>query len=77
MRERLILATTVACALVTLIAIRNGALELGAAVVLVVALLLFVRAAFRLVDETDRREQEEAPRSWPGDPPAAPGGPPA
>jgi heme O synthase-like polyprenyltransferase len=58
MRERVILATTAALALVALAAIRNGALDVAAAVVLVVALLLFVRAAFRLVDQIERRDED-------------------
>jgi hypothetical protein len=60
MRERTILATAAALALVALAAIRNGALDAAAAVVLVLSLLLFVRAAFRLVDEIERREEESA-----------------
>jgi heme O synthase-like polyprenyltransferase len=62
MRERVILATTAALALVALAAIRNGALDVAAAVVLVVALLLFVRAAFRLVDQIERRDEDTAGR---------------
>ena len=58
MRERTILATAAALALVALAAIRNGALDAAAAVVLVLSLLLFVRAAFRLVDEIERREEQ-------------------
>jgi hypothetical protein len=64
-RQRLILATTASCALVTLVAIHNGAFDVGAAVVLVGALLLFVRAAFRLVDEVERRDEERAARGQP------------
>jgi hypothetical protein len=60
MRERVILATATALALVALAGIRNGALDAVAAVVLVLSLLLFVRAAFRLVDEIERREEESA-----------------
>jgi hypothetical protein len=62
MRERVILATTAALALVALAAIRNGALDVAAAVVLVVALLLFVRSAFRLVDQVERRDEDTAGR---------------
>jgi len=68
MRERVILATAAALALVALAAIRNGALDAAAAVVLVLSLLLLVRAAFRLVDEIERREEEAAGRGrsdWP------------
>ena len=60
MAQRLILATTASCALVMLLAIHNGAFDAGAAVVLVGALLLFVRAAFRLVDDVERRDEERA-----------------
>ena len=64
-RERLILASTASCALVMLVAIHNGAFDTGAAVVLVGALLLFVRAAFRLVDDVERRDEERAARAQP------------
>ena len=64
MRQRLILATTASCALVMLVAIHNGAFDAGAAVVLVGALLLFVRAAFRLVDDVER-DEERAARAGP------------
>jgi hypothetical protein len=64
-RQRLILATTASCALVMLIAIHKGAFDAGAAVVLVGALLLFVRAAFRLVDELERRDEERDARRRP------------
>jgi hypothetical protein len=40
-----------------LLAIHNGAFDAGAAAVLVGALVLFVRAAFRLVDDVERREE--------------------
>lgn len=63
-RQRLILATTASCALVMLVAIHNGAFDAGAAVVLVGALLLFVRAAFRLVDDVER-DEERAARAGP------------
>ena len=48
-----------------LIAIHNGAFDAAAAVVLVGALLLFVRAAFRLVDDVERRDEERAARPAP------------
>jgi len=64
-QQRLILATTASCALVMLVAIHNGAFDAGAAVVLVGALLLFVRAAFRLVDDVERRDEERAARPRP------------
>jgi len=44
----------------TLAAIARGGIGAGAAVVVVAALLLFVRVAFRLVDEAERREEERA-----------------
>lgn len=69
--QRLILAITASCALVMLVAIHNGAFDAGAAVVLVAALLLFVRAAFRLVDEVERRDEERAARPQPKRPPHA------
>jgi hypothetical protein len=63
MRERLILVTTASCALVTLLAIRNGVLDAGAAAVLVASLLMFVRAAFRIVEEIDQRDDEPPSRA--------------
>jgi hypothetical protein len=62
-RQRLILATTASCALVMLIAIHNGAFDVAAAAVLVAALLLFVRAAFRLVEDVELRDEERAARA--------------
>ena len=64
-RQQLILATTTSCALVMLVAIHNGAFDAGAAVILVGAMILFVRAAFRLVDEVERRDDERAARTRP------------
>ena len=49
-----------ACTVATLAAIARGGIGAGAAVVVVAALLLFVRVAFRLVDEAERREEERA-----------------
>jgi hypothetical protein len=63
--QRLILAATASCALVMLIAIHDGAFDAGAAVVLVAALLLFVRAAFRLVDDVERQNEDRAARTQP------------
>lgn len=40
----------------------GGALDAVAAGVLVLALLLFVTAAFRLVDEIERRQEEPSAR---------------
>ena len=71
MRQRLILATTASCALVMLVAIHNGAFDAGAAAVLVAALLLFVRAAFRLVDDVERRDEERTARTRRGPHPPA------
>lgn len=71
MRQRLVLATTASCALVMLVAIHNGAFDAGAAAVLVGALLLFVRAAFRLVDDVERRDEERAARPQAKRPPPA------
>jgi hypothetical protein len=61
--QRLILAATASCALVMLIAIHDGAFDAGAAAVLVAALLLFVRAAFRLVDDVERQNEDLAART--------------
>jgi hypothetical protein len=47
------LVAVAACAVVALAATRNGAIDVAAGSVLVVALLLFVRAAFRLLDDLD------------------------
>jgi preprotein translocase subunit SecY len=58
MGERIILATAVALSLIALAAIVAGALDAVAAGVLVLALLLFVTAAFRVVDEIERRQEE-------------------
>jgi hypothetical protein len=52
-RERLLLVAVASCAVVALAATRNGAIDAAAGAVLVGALLLFVRAAFRLLDELD------------------------
>jgi hypothetical protein len=56
---RILIAAT-ACAIAVAVAIARGGLGDGAAVVLVPALLLFVRAAFRLVDDVERHEEERA-----------------
>jgi hypothetical protein len=56
---RILIAAT-ACAIAVAVAIARGGLSDGAAVVLVPALLLFVRAAFRLVDDVERHEEERA-----------------
>jgi hypothetical protein len=45
-------------AVVALVAIARGGIGAGATVGAVAALLLFVRVAFRLVDEAERREEE-------------------
>ena len=58
--RRRILVAAAACTIATLAAIARGGIGAGAAVVVVAALLLFVRVAFRLVDEAERREEERA-----------------
>jgi hypothetical protein len=68
MRERVILATAAALAVVALVAIRNGALDAAAAIVLVVALLLFVRAVFRLLDEAERQDEDSHDAGGPAPP---------
>ena len=62
MGERIILAAAIALSLVALAAILGGALDAVAAGVLVLALLLFVTAAFRLVDDIERRQEEPSAR---------------
>jgi hypothetical protein len=57
---RRILVATTACTIATVVAIARGGIGAGAAVVVVAALLLFVRVAFRLVDDAERREEERA-----------------
>jgi hypothetical protein len=47
----------------------NGALGAGAAVVLVAALLMFIRSAFRLLDELERRDEDVATRHGRDGPP--------
>jgi membrane protein implicated in regulation of membrane protease activity len=66
MRQRIVLAIAGAVALGALAAILGGALDSVAAVVLVLALLLFVHAAFRSMDEAERRE--ESASRWRGGP---------
>ena len=44
------------------VAIARGGFESGGAVALVAVLLVFVRIAFRLVDEAERREEERGAR---------------
>jgi hypothetical protein len=58
-QQSALLAALAACAAATLVAVRNGPLDVGAVIVLVGALLLFVRAAFRLVDELGPREPRD------------------
>jgi ACR3 family arsenite efflux pump ArsB len=59
-QHRRILVAAAACTVATAVAIDRGGIGAGAAVVVVVALLVFVRVAFRLVDEAERREEERA-----------------
>jgi ACR3 family arsenite efflux pump ArsB len=54
---RIVIAATV-CTLAIAVAVARGGLESGGTAALVVLLLVFVRVAFRLVDEAERREEE-------------------
>jgi len=67
MSQRRILFAATVCAVLVALAIARGGLESGGAVALVAVLLLFVRAAFRLVDEAEQREEERGrpPRAGP------------
>jgi hypothetical protein len=60
-QRRIVFAATV-CAVLIAVAIARGGLESGGAVALVAVLLVFVRMAFRLVDEAERREEERGAR---------------
>jgi ACR3 family arsenite efflux pump ArsB len=51
-----------ACVLATAVAIARGGVGGGATVAVVVALLVFVRVAFRLVDAAEQREEDRARR---------------
>jgi hypothetical protein len=58
---RIVIAATV-CAVLIAVAMARGGFESGGAVALVAVLLVFVRVAFRLVDEAERREEERGAR---------------
>jgi 4-hydroxybenzoate polyprenyltransferase len=60
-QPRILIAAT-ACVLATAFAIARGGIGGGATVGVVVALLVFVRVAFRLVDEIEQREEDRAGR---------------
>ena len=57
-----ILIAGAACVAATAAAVARGGLGGGATAALVVALLVFVRVAFRLVDSAERREEDRAGR---------------
>lgn len=61
MPEILILILATAGALVAFVAVRHGAVHWGAAVALVAALLMLVRAAFRLTDLSGLESSPEEP----------------
>jgi len=60
-QRRTVIAATI-CAVLIAVAIARGGLGAGSAVAIVALLLLFVRAAFRLVDDAERREEERGAR---------------
>jgi high-affinity Fe2+/Pb2+ permease len=60
-QRRIVIAAT-ACAVLIAVAIARGGLESGGAVAGVALLLVFVRVAFRLLDEAERREEERGLR---------------
>jgi 4-hydroxybenzoate polyprenyltransferase len=60
-QPRILIAAT-ACVLATVLAIARGGIGGGATVIVVVALLVFVRVAFRLVDAVEQREEDRAGR---------------
>jgi len=60
-QPRILIAAT-ACVLATTVTISRGGVGGGATVIAVVALLVFVRVAFRLVDAAERREEDRAGR---------------
>ena len=65
MRQVRILIAATACVFATAAAIARGGVGGGATVGVVVALLVFVRVAFRIVDALERREEERAGRRLP------------
>jgi hypothetical protein len=60
-QPRILIAAT-ACVVATALAIARGGIVGGATVIVVVALLVFVRVAFRLVDAAEQREEDRAQR---------------
>jgi hypothetical protein len=60
-QPRILIAAT-ACVVATALAIARGGIGGGATVIVVVALLVFVRVAFRLVDAAEQREEDRAQR---------------
>ena len=60
-QRRILIAATV-CTVVIAVAVARGGLDSGGTAGLVVLLLVFVRVAFRLVDEAERREEERGGR---------------
>jgi ACR3 family arsenite efflux pump ArsB len=60
-QPRILIAAT-ACVLATAVAVSRGGVGAGATVIGVVALLVFVRVAFRLVDAAERREEDRVGR---------------
>jgi hypothetical protein len=57
-----IIVAACACVVAVVVAIIRGGVSGAAGVVLIPALLLFVRAAFRLVDDIERHEEERSRR---------------
>jgi 4-hydroxybenzoate polyprenyltransferase len=62
MRHPRILIAATACVVATALAIDRDGIGGGATVIVVVALLVFVRVAFRLVDAAEQREEDRAQR---------------
>jgi hypothetical protein len=60
-----ILIAVAACVVATSVAVARGGVGGGVAALVVVALLVFVRLAFRLVDAAERREEDRAGRRPP------------
>jgi Ni,Fe-hydrogenase III small subunit len=63
-QPRILIAAT-ACVVATAVAIDRGGIGGAATVIVVVALLVFVRVAFRLVDAAEQREEDRARRRLP------------
>ena len=60
MAQPRILIAVVACIGATVVAVARGGIVGGATAFVVVALLVLVRVAFRLVDAAERREEDQA-----------------